>query len=425
MIAWIEVLLIAAGCVYFALCRKKASFYAVLVYLCLFVMFRPSVGVDLFLTHWSSPFHIILSWGTKVWMLCLGTSIVMSGVRPEPWKIQTGIWLSAASIITGIFWAFDAPNWGFLWQWDGIETLSLCAFFVLYGLKNSRDFLFSGYACLVMISLQNIALYGTGMTGDISRHSYAEVSSHAMILTALQIFWFVAVAVIGRFRRKKVAVKSDDVTAQRPGNGMVWLSAMIALMGIAICVMTGILPAVTTSLMAFVYYGAFAVSWACLSNWRNRVGRVVAICGLATICFPGVVSFDSETELAEIGNRESHAELIGIRAESLEERIHYTAEIRYGSELADIEMDSYGNEFYPTDHVDVFSGGFVRLWGLDYKANRGVNLLVRNITLERLYEVWLIALLVLSSVVFVFEKRSRHKLKASEQGSGDNERPGR
>ncbi|MBQ9396185.1 MAG: hypothetical protein IJU23_11830 [Proteobacteria bacterium] len=425
MIAWIEIAFIVAGCVYFALKRKKTSFCAVLAYLCLFVLLRTTVSVDVFFNHWTSPFHIVLSWGAKIWSLCLGTSIVLGGTRPEAWKIQTGLWLSGISVITGIFWAFDAPNWGAIWQWDGIETLSLCSFLCLYGLKAGKDSRVAGYVCLLLVVVQNIALYGTGMTGDVSRHSYAEISSNAWIVTAAQILWFVVVAGIGLIKRRKHDTSPGDAENRKSlmhkDKNIIRDGAVIALAGIAVCVISGLLPAGSENgAMKYAYYAAFALIFAGLSDWHK--GRIAAICGMATLCVPCIFPTNTEIELAVLQSPDSRAELIGIRAENLGERVHYLAEVRYGSAFADIEMDGYGTGFYPTGHADVFSGGIVRLWGVDYRANRGVSLLVRSITLERLYELWLIIGLILSVIAFVLERKQA--LKASEECGGNDERPG-
>lgn len=425
MTAWIEIIFIAFGLVYFVLSRKKSCFFALLMYLILFVFLRSPVSIDAFFIHWSSPFHIVLSWAAKVWLLCVGLSHILSGIRPEPQKIQIGLWLCSLSIITGMYWAFDAPNWGELWQWDGIETLSLCSFLSLYGLKNSREDKLPAYLCVFMVVVQNIALYGTGLMGEISRHSYAEVSSNALILTISQIMWFLFVVGLGVLRRaRKREYLEESCTLEKGIFGVIRQSSLIVLAGISICVITGVLPAgVENSVIKYIYYGVFTIILAGMSNWNSSHSRAAAFCAVITLWIPGILPGDSETELAEIGGSENRAELLGIRAENRGEHIHYLAEIRYGSSFADIEMDGYETGFYPSGHVDVLNSGIVRIWGVDYRANRGVRLLTRNITLDRLYEVWVLFLLILSVVVFIAQNHSHQKLKDSEQGSGSSEPP--
>ena len=331
---------------------------------------------SMFSAHWLAPVHILFSWiaGTCIWgYLCL----ISVNTKPHNPLCRLALIFQSAAIISGMIWAMDAPDWGMLWQWDDIETGSLCMLLTLMMIRRSPS-VFWRSLCLFFALWQIFSLYL--MPVGHSRHSYLE-SPINLVLWCIAVLVFLAVFIYQSVRNHRTASNESSgwIRIARISGGLVMAFALLASQ-------TGIIESV-------LLYPCFAIVWCGLSMSRlTAKGMIVIVFGMATILVPAFADRNAEQVWLTLDEPSSGLLLAGVRISAENDcQIYHTDIQNNWQSISEIEIKFCDHQMMPINHRDVVtSGGILRIWGLDYQPRIGVLLLKRNITLAVLYEICLV-----------------------------------
>lgn len=321
--------------------------YAAIVLICK----NPSPALDVFSAHPLALAHIFTSWCAKitlltaicmyfegsairhaaslrrnqrVYLLCPGNLGKANTPRlPLGNILKLGTFYQAIAITLGMFWAFDAPAWGALWQWDFIELSALAILIcTCFWQKWPQHSIFWAALTLITFTTQNLMLYGMADITHLSRHTYGS-SNSALAWTIAVMLWTTALWIRGG--------KKHLLTSLEPSTSQVFV-AQIAF--VTCILLSGILPQSAIS------------QWASLET---------------TAPF----------------------QLIGIRAQKQETCTQYSIEIAASSQTVQLPLIACQEHSSPQGHADIWYGfSRFRLWALQYRADSGVELLVRPITAD-------------------------------------------
>ncbi len=418
---WIEPILMGICLIALIIRRQKSAAIFCGLYLLILVFFRdysPS-AIDYFAAHSLAIPHIITSWAAKA--LIIGTSLVEL-TKPEVVRfsaIKCCILLQSLTIILGMFWAFDAPDWGALWQWDGIETLSLCTLTSLLILEHSAPKqTLPAIVTLFTLIVQNLALYGFGMTDDISRHSYNQIPQSHLFWIIGQCLFFAVVTAFSLFLRKhkKSTDKETHFEENKPDKttsirfcGL--MTSCFTCAGISVIICTGI--RLEESLLWIV----FSILWVLITLNTSVRSWVHTILGLIFIVMLANLPTKTDLTVARLEmNPQTSLQLVGIEAKSDQEILHYTSEIALNNHIFALHFIADKDGIHPDGHMDVRNCfRMERFWAVDYKASQGITLLRRDITLNKWCELLLILIFFATQSWLIPKKKSKNELKDSEQ----------
>ena len=357
---------------------------------------------SMFSAHWLAPVHILFSWcaGICVWgYLCLP----FAGAKPHSALSRLALICQSAAVVSGMIWAMDAPDWGMLWQWDDIETGSLCMLLTLMMLYRSPS-AFWRCLCLFFALWQIFSLYLMPM--GHSRHSYLE-SPVNLVLWCSAVLLYLGVFVY-RFVRHSGEAKSESQTQN-------WIRIARIFGGLSMILV--LLASQAEWIENVLLYPCFAIIWCALSINRISVHNLMMIgLGTATILVPAFTDRNADQVWINLDEPVSGLTLAGVRiSEQNDCQIYHTEIQNNWQSVSEIEIKSCDHQMIPLNHRDMIaSGGIWRLWGLDYQPRIGVSLLKRNITLAVLYEIYLVLLwicwLVLEICRMVSKQRTQRIL---------------
>ncbi len=141
--------------------------------------------------------------------------------RPAlPWALFTGAILSIG-IMMGAAWAYESLSFGGYWAWDPVENASMVPWVVLIaGIHTLLIYRHTGRslktAFLFLILSFLLILYSTfltrsGILGDTSVHSFADLGMNAQLYLFLYIFFCLPAIVSTAGRRNKLFVSGAAV----------------------------------------------------------------------------------------------------------------------------------------------------------------------------------------------------------------------
>lgn len=324
-------------------------------FIVLFFKDPSQAGMTAAMSHPLALAHIAVSWGAKIACLasiCLsfdGPAIRRSaslrrGSRryrvpteylsaPDTRRLLDAVLkltviYQAISIILGMFWAFDDPAWGALWQWDFIEITALLTWIgaAIWHLTQSRHcalFLFTVFLC------QSLMLCGITDITQISRHAYASTDT-AEIWGIILCTWAACLCLWG-VRRQQSASSKAAFVPQKPQAKRHLLLLIYPAFIIAI-VISGLLPERASS------------QWVSLDTTGNY-------------------------------------RLEGVRAYSAGTCVHYDISLAADGTSLNLPMQACPDASAPLAHADVWVNfSKMRIWALQYRADQGIELLIRPIT---------------------------------------------
>ena len=356
---------------------------------------------SMFSMHWIAPAHILFSWtaGCCLWAMLSLPQCDETDVLSKAMLVN-----QLAAIATGMIWAMDAPDWGMLWQWDSVETGSLCLFIAAYALSRSHS-AFWRYLCLILAMYQIWSLYL--MPTDQSRHSYVDAQVNALIWY-LSAACFLALFICRNRRIPKINHHKTSAIHQTAQYTCGLLMLFIYLLSQGNFIENRWL------------YPCFAVIWCVCAADRITMRRLAAAAaGVCTMMLPAFVSSDADQIRVGLDPQNSGISLAGIRISDADNCQIYHATIQSDLQTTDISAQSCNHQMMPMDHRDMITpGGIQRFWFMDYQARFGVLLLRRNITLAMLYEIWIVVLwlcfLLSAAGVLHPEQRPHRKLNKPE-----------
>ena len=322
---------------------------------------------SMFGAHWLAKAHIVFSYAATS---CAWACVC---VDPNAGKhrdlLHTAILFQAATLITGMIWAADAPVWGALWQWDVIETTALCLFAALYAANRTHHGCYL-LVCLWVLLFQIWSIYI--VPSAQTRHSYGAFDANPLWYGISLCF---AIVIILRLRR---SIQHHPVH----------LCVGLVMSAIPVLVSLNIID---TRLL----YPFFAVIWCIIAfDRKSRRCWVLSILGAATMILPAILGGRESFAHISLDKSTDGIQLLGIRVSQSGSCVQYLPEIRTESgDTATLSMQSCAQQTVPDGYRDILkSDGLWRIWALDYDSRSGVSVLLRNITGIRLYELWLVLL---------------------------------
>ncbi|MBR4985421.1 MAG: hypothetical protein IKY83_06770 [Proteobacteria bacterium] len=347
-------------------------------------------------THALSMAHILFSWAGKtaaVMAVCTWLCEGWTGCRQ---LVRTAAVCISGAIVLGMIWAFDAPGWGALWQWDSVETFSLGLWIALWAWQKQPGDLW-GLVTLFCLSCEMLGIYG-GLS-DLSRHSYG-YGDGALISASGWMCWLVwcGVCALGGHRVSSVSGIRMRTCA----------CALAGIMGLALC---GI--ALHPMAMCLGIGGI----WALLNTERRVSSLCLVSAGLILLC---VCSMDSEPGVMVTASLDAVDgwRLVGIApsAGDVGDRLNLTAYLvsPKGHEFELVFETWDGQPLMPLGYADIWPE-FVRVYGGTYRATKGVDMLVRQIALWRVLELILLVLCGIGACLSVKKCRAEAEEDACEE----------
>jgi hypothetical protein len=279
--------------------------------------------------------------------------------------LKLAIIYQAAAITLGMFWAFDDPAWGALWQWDFVEITALLTWICLasWHFNPKRAHLWS-IITLAIIYFQSITLYGISNISQISRHAYTNINS-AYTWTLFLSLWAILLCIWGIYRSNLI---SQTLVSQPPTAPK------------------------SHTLYESVIYPAFA----------------------ATVILSGLLPQTAHSQWINL-DAQAPYRLEGIRAQHINNCLHYDIEISTTETYAKLPMMACPHEISPLAHADVWTKfSKVRLWALQYRADKGAEILIRPITLDFIIQ----CILTLLCLCFLTSNRTtKVKLRQSHKAT--------
>lgn len=418
---WIEPILMGICLIALVIRRQKSAAIFCVLYLLILVFFRdysPS-AIDYFAAHSLAIPHIVASWAAKA--LIIGACLVKL-TKPEAVRISAikcCILFQSLTIILGMFWAFDAPDWGALWQWDGIETLSLCTLTALLVWNHSTaKQILPATVTLFTIIIQNLALYGVGMTDDISRHSYNQIPQSHLFWIIGQCLFFAAVIVVSLFLRKyKKSTDKENRIAENKSDKIASIRLCGLMTSCFICTGISIIICAGIHLQESLLWIVFGVLWVLITLNTYVRSWVHTILGGIFIVMLANLPTKADMTIAKLEmNPQTSLQLVGIEAKTENDILHYTSEIASNNHIFALHFIADEDGIHPKGHMDVRNGfKMERFWAVDYKASQGIILLRRDITLDKWCELLLILIFFATQSWLIPKKKSKNDLKDSEQ----------
>ena len=392
-----ELIFCLCGLVWMLARRLKWRSLLCFVGYALFVaLFRSSHDMGISGTHTLAMAHILVSWAAKT-AVCMAICAWLG----EAWRgtkliVRFGAVSMAASIILGMIWAFDAPGWGRLWQWDCVELYALCLFVCLWEWqKRPAHHDLWTFLCLACLTFETLGLYG-GFSMH-SRHSYGAGSGEMMCA----IGWMVWLGWICAFAKKKRSLsRGSDIRVRT----CAW--TIVGVAGVAFCGVE-VHPAV----MCIVFGGI----WCFLNIGRNWLGIAVMVIGLLCLGATLVEISPGEMQTARLDAPDSW-NILGIMPEKVGDCMRLDVHIASpAAHEGMVSFESCGTEgWQPLGFADIWPE-MRRVYASSYHASVGAELFVRNIAFERVFELFLLLLWGFGTVLSVQKCRAEAENDSHEK----------
>lgn len=340
--------------------------------------------IETFQEHALAQLHIWTSWAARIAVICIAIHS-MTSTKFSRHAFRLVILLESISIVTGMFWAFDNYAWGALWQWDSIELISLVVWCTLvYGYNTQEHRNFWALTSLLAILTQIDMLLGPHALA--SRHNFfAEKIS--LLWPAFIAVWLILLLAIC-FRMPK--------TSTNYSTGMRDYFAGLLL----ICM--GILPMTPfyTNLHHTALASIFLILWGIL--WFGARKKIPFILGSITLIWVMLLPSGPDRPLQQFiwaNVKSSEYLLTGVHATPKDDCLHYQFDIEHGANAWTLPYQACDLS-KPPQAIDVWDGIIPkRIWAIQYQAAQGVQLLMRNTTPERLFELWIVLLCLWFAVI--------------------------
>lgn len=392
-----ELIFCLCGIVWMMANRLKWRSLLCFVGYALFVaVFRSSHDMGISGTHVLAMAHILVSWAAKT-AVCMAICAWLG----EAWRgtgllVRFGAGCMAASIILGMIWAFDAPGWGRLWQWDCVEIYALCLFVCLWEWqKRAANHDFWAFLCLMCLTCETLGLYG-GFSPN-SRHSYGAGAGDMWCA----IGWMVCLGWICVCSKKKRWL-SRRLSLR--GQTAAW-----TLAGVAVMTFCGV------EMHPAAMCVAFGLIWGLFNLERNATQIAVTVIGL--LCL-GAMCLDitpGEMVTARLDSPDSW-KILGILPEKVGDCMQLEVQIASpASHEGFVRLETCsGGQWQPVSFADIWPE-MRRVYASAYDALTGVALFVRNIAFERAFELVLLLLWGIGIVLGVKKCRTEAEENSHEK----------
>ena len=379
-----ELFFCLCGLVWLRISRaKNRSLLCFWGYVAFVALFRDAHDSGMAAMHVLAMPHILVSWAAKT-AVCMAICCWF-GERccPDHRLVRFGLVCVPASIILGMIWAFDAPNWGRLWQWDSVETYALCLFVCLWvwQRRTGHGDLWA-YLCLLVLTCETLGLYG-GFSSN-SRHSYGAGPEEWLCALGWSV-WLVWICGCAEKRRL-----SQNVRA-----GILERSGALALVGMLLVTFCGV------EVMPQGMSIAFGAIWVCLNCGRHAANILICLGGI--VCLVSNIGDISSgwMETARLDAAGGWA-VLGIFPEQVGECLHLGVHIASPNAHEGMVMleSCHGMPMQPSGFADIWPE-MLRVYGVSYQAVEGVQLFVRHIAFERLCELFLVLMWFFLGIVSI------------------------
>lgn len=312
-------------------------------------------------SHILAPAHVWCARSAKVFFFF---ALCRAGLGKDAGRVvRACVVTSGWGILLGMAWAFGAPQWGNLWQWDFIETASLVFIGLMWAWMREPQRRCWPLMALSCWCIQWMSVYGLELA--MSRHQYGAAGWEAV---ALGVAWMGMLTCM--IARQKDAFPSPITFGDKIRVFVGFVAIFIVLLS-----MFGI------QIDDFWMYIVFCALWMVFSYHRVKagwgLGLALGMLGLAWL------PQDADTTWAALD--EGAYRLEGIEATAsggiTDFRAHVVCAHEAGREgaRAVVPFVAQNGQIMAGRGIDVWEGSrAVRLWIVDYRASRGVLLLVRD-----------------------------------------------
>lgn len=333
--------------------------------------------IETFGEHSLAQLHIWTSWAARMAVICLAVHTLTSP-KSSRLAARLVIMIESIAIVTGMFWAFDNYAWGALWQWDSVELISLIVWFALvYGYNAHENRAFWALTTLLAILTQLYMLLGPHALA--SRHNFF-VEKFSWIWPIFVGIWLIILLA--------VYAKTLQTHTHTP-IGMRDSFAGILLIFLGILSLTPFYENVHHAALA----GIFLFLWGIL--WFRAHRKLPLILGCITLLWVLLLPSGPDRPLQQMlwaNVDSSEYVLTGVHSMPKDDCLHYQFDITHNSNEWTLPYQSCDSS-EPPQAADIWDTIIPkRHWVIQYQATKGVQLLVRNTTPERLFELWIILL---------------------------------
>ena len=374
-------------------------------------------NTELMMNHILAIPHVVISQIalvlTVLWCVCrIGALPVKNTIIGMGAVIAQGL-----CIVIGMFWAYDAPDWGAFWQWDYIELSALYVLLSLYaGCKESEPKQsFWSWVVIVLLFIQSLSLYAG--FNHATRHGY-EMTQPLPVIAGSLVCLLSLIA--GRIVLSYKNHTQQDCTDEKIkcNRFKYYISRTCGLIMVGMMMVCGFgqgyhyVPGlcILTVLLCFgIIFGT--------SNPSERIKKWVTavVCGL-TVIFMFVLPVNIHDSWIKTDMESNQMSLYGV------ELIQNDPCIQYKFQLGIRERESQGFGLQMCDeiikpekplyYIMPESLTWMRMQVLDYKANRGVLVRIRDCRLDVLFGIWLLFWMILGSIFLIRDRSSNHESKS-------------
>jgi cytochrome c-type biogenesis protein CcmF len=190
-------------------------------------------GLNLLLQNYWMVIHppvLFLGFASTIVPFAFAIGGLMTGRHKEwinqalPWALFSAAVLGVG-IMMGAAWAYESLSFGGYWAWDPVENASLVPWFVLIaGIHTLLIFKHTGRSLkatyLFFIISFILVLYSTfltrsGVLGDTSVHSFADLGMNFQLLMFLLVFFIPAMVLFfARYRKIPGVIKEEEMSSR-------------------------------------------------------------------------------------------------------------------------------------------------------------------------------------------------------------------
>ena len=377
------------------------------------------INPTLIWSHHLAFAHIVFSQTAHVLVItAIACTLTSLPVKLEK-LIRLSLIYQGIGIILGMFWAYDAPDWGSFWQWDFIEISALYIWFSLYAWNHSHPNTRNLWAIntLILIFIQTLSLYA-GL-GETSRHGYA-------VTQQLPVFAGIIILSCALLSSRKFCIRqhypifkyTEPLSAVSPNTIISYIehTCLLIITGIMIICGFGLsFPAETgLCLLSLVLWLALLL---CDREKRYLLhqflfGGFGVVTALSLILLPVQI----EDQWIKTEMPENQLSLQGVKLLNSDDCNHYQFGIGINSnDETHVQLVICQDQIIhtsPSYYVSFHPISLMRIQALDYRANQGVLLRIRDCRLDVLFALWLVFILIFALIwsfrIRVIESTKRH-----------------
>ena len=352
---------------------------------------------------WSHPLafgHILFSQAALILIItAIACTLTSLPIRLER-LTRLALICQGIGIILGMFWAYDAPDWGSFWQWDFIEISALYIWFSLYAWNHTHPQSHNLWAIqtLILIFIQTLSLYAG--FGETSRHGYA-------LTQQLPVFSGIIIISSALLFSTKICIKqhlpishySENLHSATQNSLISYIEHTCLLIIPGMLIICGFGPEDPSETGLCILSLVLWLALILCDREKKRPLHRVLFCGFGVVTALCLILLPVRIEDRWIKTEmpENQISLQGIELLEADDCHRYQFGMGMNSkDYTHVQLTMCQDQIIhtaPSYYLSFHPISLVRIQALDYRANQGVLLRIRDCRLDAFFALWLLFIL--------------------------------